>query len=188
MKRIAVAALLMASALVALGQERSREGRPGFEQAQVTLTRLVYVFTTETRGPDAISRSVMTHTTLATNLGLDAMEADSIVITDSITGGELLVRDIDAPGSGPVRFSQGAFPSGLMYEFLGLASSADDLMFSADGGATFEYAPTPGPRGTDPNVTHIRIHPKGAFAGWRGRSEPRPPSFQLKLRILLPQE
>ncbi len=186
MKKITVAALLMASALVALGQERSREGRTGFEQAQVTLTRLVYVFTTETRGPDAISRSVRTHTTLATNLGPDAMEADSIVITDSIpTGGELLVRDIDAPGSGPVRFSQGATPSGLTYEFLGLASSADDLMFSADSATTFEYAPTPGPRGTDPNVTHIRIHPKGAFAG---RSGPGLPSFRLKFRVLRPQE
>ena len=186
MKRIAVAALLMASALVALGQERSREGHTGFEQAQVTLTRVVSVFTPETRGPDAISRSVMTHTTLATNSGLDAMEADSIVITDSIpTGGELLVRDIDAPGSGPVRFSQGATPSGLTYEYLGLASSEDDLMFSADSGATFEYAPTPGPRGTDPNVTHIRIHPKGAFAG---RSGPGLPSFRLKFRVLRPQE
>ena len=182
------AALIVAWALVAFGAGHGREsGADSLEQAPgVTLTRLVFGFTAQTRGSDAVHGSLMTYATSATNSRQDAMAADTIVITDAIpTGGVLLVQDIDAAGSGPVRFRQGSTPSGLTYSFLGLASSTDDLMFSADGGNTFDYAPTSGPRGTDPKVTHIKIHPKGAFAG---RTELRPPSFQLEFRVLRAQE
>lgn len=37
---------------------------------------------------------------------------------------------------------------------------------------------------TDPNVTHLRVHPKGAFAGRNGAELP---SFQLKYRLQIRQ-
>ena len=58
-------------------------------------------------------------------------------------------------------------------------STSDDLLFSNDGGATFGYTPKPGQDGTDPDVTHVRISPKGVFAP---RSDAGLPSFQLKFR------
>ena len=102
-------------------------------------------------------------------------------MTDSIPpGAVLIVTDIDAPGAGPIQFRHGSPSSGLTYEFLGLGSSVDDLMFSDDDGATFTYPPQPGSAGTDPNVTHLRVHPKGAFAARNGAGLP---SFQLEYRL-----
>ena len=154
----------------------------------MVLTRLDSVFTepvAEPNDPDAVPARVMTRTILGTNLGSSAAGMDSTVITDSIPpGAELIVTDIEAPGAGPVGFRHGSPSSGLTYEFLGLGSSVDDLMFSDDAGATFAYTPQPGFAGTDPNVTHFRIHPKGAFAGRNGAGLP---SFQLKYRLRIRQ-
>ena len=42
--------------------------------------------------------------------------------------------------------------------------SGDDLSFSNNGGASFVYTPVANADGVDPNVTHIRINPKGSMA------------------------
>jgi hypothetical protein len=91
----------------------------------------------------------------------------------------MVVADIAGPGSGPVLFTQGSPTSGLAYSFVSLASGADDLEFSNDGGSTWTYAPTPGGSGTDPAVTHFRIRPTGAFAANAGTA----PSFTLSFRM-----
>lgn len=188
-RTIVVATLpVMAPALLALAQEPGSGEALKAEPADVVLTRVVSVFTepvAEPNDPDAVPARVMTRTVLATNLGSSAAGMDSTVITDSIPpSAELIVTDIDAPGAGPVGFRHGSPSSGLTYEFLGLGNSVDDLMFSDDAGATFAYTPEPGFAGTDPNVTHLRIHPKGAFAGRNGAGLP---SFQLKYRLQIRQ-
>ena len=184
-RTIVVAALpVMAPALLALAQEPGSGEALKAEPADVVLTRVVSVFTepvAEPNDPDAVPARVMTRTVFATNLGSSAAGMDSTVITDSIPpGAELIVTDIDAPRAGPVGFRHGSPSSGLTYEFLGLGNSVDDLMFSDDAGATFAYTPEPGFAGTDPNVTHLRVHLKGAFAGSNVAGLP---SFQLKYRL-----
>ncbi len=179
---------VMGTALLAVAQEPGSGEALKAEPADVVLTRLDSVFTgpvAEPNDPDAVPAKVMTRTILATNLGSSAAEMDSTVMTDSIPpGAELIVADIDAPGAGPIQFRHGSPSSGLSYEFLGLGSSVDDLMFSDDSGDTFAYTPQPGSAGTDPNVTHLRVHPKGAFAGKNGAGLP---NFQLKYQLQIRQ-
>ena len=182
MKRTAAALFLVAAASIAGAQEAKEEDRG--ELGTVLLTRVVSQFTEPVTGasvPGAPPRVVMTNTIFASNLGEAEVEKDSIFITEPIpSNSELIVMDIAAPGSGPVLFRQGPIPSRLSYEYLGLASSTDDLMFSDDGGTTFDHSPTARSNGTASRVTHIRINPKGAFAGKNGNQLP---SFQLKYRL-----
>ena len=59
----------------------------------------------------------------------------------------------------------GSIPSGLTYTFVALGDVSDDVAFSDDGGATFDYTPTADANGVDAAVDSIRINPKGRFAG-----------------------
>ncbi len=109
------------------------------------------------------------------------VDADSVTILDPIpVEGDLFVNDLGAPGSGPVQFSDGVPVSGLTYGFISLASGADDLFFSNDGGASFSYTPLPDADGYDANVTHIRIDPGGPLAAATAGGAP---SFSLTFRI-----
>jgi hypothetical protein len=67
-------------------------------------------------------------------------------------------------GTGPVLFQQGVPSSTLTYTFTSLASTTDDVEFSNNGGTTWTYVPTPNAYQVDPNVTHMRIRPKGVMA------------------------
>ncbi len=147
-----VAALpLMGTALLAVAQEPGSGEALKAEPADVVLTRLDSVFTgpvAEPNDPDAVPAKVMTRTVRATNLGSNAAEMNSTVMTDSIPpGAELIVTDIDVSGAGPIQFRHGSPSSELTYEYLELGSSVDDLMFSDDAGATFAYTPQPGTGG-----------------------------------------
>jgi hypothetical protein len=95
------------------------------------------------------------------------------------------VNDIGAAGSGPVAFSNGSLTSSLTYTYTSLASTTDDLAFSNNGGATWTYTPVPNANGVDPNVTNIRINPKGTFAGDPTPGAPSPSctaSFQVRIK------
>ncbi|MGH6633946.1 MAG: spore coat protein U domain-containing protein, partial [Sphingopyxis sp.] len=54
--------------------------------------------------------------------------------------------------------------SGLTYGFTSLSSTADDLEFSNNGGASWTYAPVADTNGVDANITHVRVRPKRAMA------------------------
>jgi hypothetical protein len=94
--------------------------------------------------------------------------------------GDLFVGDVGAPGSGPVEFADGSPSSGLTYTFISLASGADDLFFSDDGGVTFGYTPVPDADGYDAAVTHLRVEPTGALAPATAGGDP---SFSLRFRV-----
>ena len=107
---------------------------------------------------------------------------DSLIFIDALPPEiSLVVADIDPPNSGPVRFTDGATSSALTYTFTSLGSITDDIDFSNDGGATFTYTPTIGANGADPAITHIRVAPKGAFAGALSAN----PSFQLEFDAII---
>lgn len=91
--------------------------------------------------------------------------SNSIFVVDATPGAlDLHVADIAAAGAGPVRFQDGTPSSTLAFSFASLASQADDVDFSSDGGASWTYVPTPDPNGSDPAVTHIRVRPRGSMA------------------------
>ena len=107
--------------------------------------------------------------------------ANSIFVGDAVPAQmRLFVGDIGGAGSGPVLFSDGPPASTLTYGFISQASTTDDLEYSNDGGLTWAYVPSgPSilPDGTDPNITHIRLNPKGVMAASS--------SFNLSLRMVV---
>jgi len=131
--------------------------------------------------PRAIPGALVEYTVVVTNQGAGASDANSIQLADPIpANANLVVANIGGAGSGPVAFAQGTPSSTLVYTFTSLASGADSLEFSSDGGTTWTYVPTIGGDGTDANVTHLRIRPTGAFAA---RTGPTGPSFTIRFRI-----
>jgi hypothetical protein len=123
----------------------------------------------------------MLYTVMATNQGPGSTDADSLVVTDAVPANSwIFVGDIDTPGSGPVLFEDGTTASGLGYTFTSLDSTTDDLEFSADAGATYDYTPVPDVGGYDEKVTNIRVKPTGSFAASDGTNHP---SFSLKFKV-----
>ncbi len=119
----------------------------------------------------------------AENIGNGAVDNGSVILTDSLPPEiALSVADIDGAGSGPVRFIDGAPPSGLNLNFGGLAAPGDDIAFSNDNAASFTYTPVPNASGTDSNITHIRISPSGTFIAQSGSS---PPSFAVEFEAVI---
>jgi uncharacterized repeat protein (TIGR01451 family) len=137
-----------------------------------------------TTNPKAIPGATLAYLVTVTNLGGAPVDSDTIVMTDPVpTDSAVFVGDLGAPGSGPVAFADGVEASGLSYTFVSLASAADDLEFSNDGGATFTYVPVPDASGFDASVTHLQVNPKGVFAATTALTDPNSPSFNLTFRI-----
>lgn len=112
-----------------------------------------------------------------------AVDTDTVQVVVPVPAGtRLFVGDTGAPGSGPVRFVDGTPASGLSYAYGGAASTTDDVAFSRDGGATWAHAPVPGPDGTDPTVTHLRITPRGKPACTVAAS---PGAFELQFDAVI---
>lgn len=131
--------------------------------------------------PKAIPGAVMLYTLVTTNAGPGTADADTTVLTDLVPANtDVFVGDIDGPGSGPVRFADGATSSALTFTFTSLASSTDDVAFSNDSGATYTYTPVPDGSGFDSAVTHLRINPQGVFAAASGGNNP---SFSLEFQV-----
>lgn len=100
---------------------------------------------------------------------------NSVIVTDAIPANLSLFVGTYAPGPGPIAFAAGS--SALTYGFTSLTSTADDLEFSNNGGASWTYGPTADANGVDATVTHVRIRPKGAMAPGS--------SFTINLRALV---
>jgi uncharacterized repeat protein (TIGR01451 family) len=135
--------------------------------------------------PKRIPGAAVRYDVTVTNTGFGTVNANTVYIVDAIPANtDLYVNDIAGAGSGPVAFSNGAPTSALTYTFTSLASTTDDVSFSNDGGATYSYTPVPNGSGVDPNVTHLRINPKGTFAGDPVPGAPSPSctaSFRVRI-------
>ena len=133
--------------------------------------------------PFAIPGSVIEYVVTVANEGSGVADSDSFGITDSIPADScMVVADIGGAGSGPVLFTDGSPGSNLDYTFIALDSAIDDIAFSANGGSTYDYAPSPGANGCDPSVTNIAISPTGAFAADTGSG---PPEAQFLFRVIV---
>ncbi len=134
-----------------------------------------------TSSPKAIPGALVEYTITPSNQGDSAADNNSISIVDVIpTATALYVGDINTVGSGPVNFIDGAVASGLAYNFINLGSTTDNVSFSNDNGATFNYTPVADADGLDTNVTHIKITPTGQFSA---NTAAGAPSCQVKFRV-----
>ena len=134
-----------------------------------------------TVNPKAIPGAVLLYSLNVSNGSAGYPDSNSVAVVQSVPEqASLYVGDLGSAGSGPVAFVQGSPPSGLAYSYSSLASTTDDLAFSNNGGASFAYTPAPDASGFDPAVTHIRVSPKGLFAGNSGSGSP---SFTISYRI-----
>jgi hypothetical protein len=130
--------------------------------------------------PKSIPGAVKLYTITVTNQGAGALDSNSVLIVDPVpTNTRLFVGNLGAPGSGPVQFVNGTPSSALSWTFTALNNLVDDLDFSNDGGANWNYVPVPDAAGYDAAVTHIRMRPKGVMPGVGGGN----PNFQLLFRV-----
>ena len=128
-----------------------------------------------------IPGAILARSLVVTNSSSGSSDANSVAIVARVPSRtRLFVRDLGATGSGPVSFTQGSPSSQLSYAYSSLASTTDDLAFSNDGGVSFGYTPVPDATGYDAAVTHLRIAPKGTFAGTTGSGNP---GFTLGFRV-----
>jgi len=124
-------------------------------------------------GSYALPGKPMIYTIAVESSGNLPIDADAVVLIDNLPPETAFqVTDIDGAGSGPIRFLDGSPASGLSYSYLGLSDMTDDVDFSNDGGLTFGYSPLDNGAGVDPNITHIRINPKGIFLPETGSGNP----------------
>jgi trimeric autotransporter adhesin len=153
-------------------------------EASLTVAKSSIAFSdpyNNTTNPKRIPGGFVTYSVVTTNGGAGTVDNNTTVLVDPIPANTaLFVNDVGGAGSGPVAFTNGSPSSGLSYTFTSLASPTDDLSFSNDGGATFTYTPVPDANGVDANVTHIRINPKGIFAGNAG---PPSPNWTVSFRV-----
>ena len=128
-----------------------------------------------TANPKLIPGAVAEYTIAVASPPTYAMTANSVRVADPTPAGmDLRVVDIGATGSGPAAFAQGTPSSTLTYNFGGLASTSDNIEFSNNGGATWNYVPTANANGVDPAVTNVRVAPQGTMVAGSG--------FSLRLR------
>ncbi len=131
-----------------------------------------------TTNPKSIPGALEDYTLRVSNTGQGTHDVDAMSIEDAIAPDvELFVGDLGGAGSGPVVFTQGSPTSTLTWTFTSLASAADDIEFSSDGGATWSYVPAVT---YDPAVTNVRLAPSGRIAGSLGAGDPY---FELRFRV-----
>jgi len=149
------------------------------------VTKLVQPISDPTNGtnfPKSIPGSMQRYTVRVTNQGAGGVDNNTVIISDKLnTSTKMYVLDLGAPGSGPIAFINGTPTSGLTWTFTSLNSTADDVDFSNDGGATWTYVPVADADGCDANITDIRMKPKGTMPGQGTGS----PTFELQFRVLV---
>jgi uncharacterized repeat protein (TIGR01451 family) len=106
----------------------------------------------------AIPAARVDYTIRVENRGLGTVDLGTVIVTDAIPARtRLYVGNLNGAGSGPVVVTNGTPSSGLGYLFTSLASTADNVDFSNDGGATWNYTPVPDADGFDGTVTNLRV-------------------------------
>ncbi|AWW74472.1 proprotein convertase, P [Erythrobacter sp. KY5] len=115
-----------------------------------------------TTNPKAIPGATIEYLITVTNTGGSATDVDTVTVWDDGPADAKLCL-IDRAG-GPVIFNDPSGNSDLTYSFASLASTTDDVEFSNDDGASFNYTPVDDGLGCDGAVTDFRVRPNGAFA------------------------
>jgi hypothetical protein len=129
--------------------------------------------------PKAIPASVLEYEMLVSNVPSDLAVQRGPVIANPVPEQlSLFVGDIGT-GSGPFAYEPASSGSGFDCKFESLSNPADCVEFSDNGGASFDYSPTPDREGFDPNITHIRFRLQPGIQPDR----PQTSSFILRYRM-----
>jgi len=125
-------------------------------------------------GPKAIPGALVQYTVAVVNQGIGPVDADSLVITDPLPPDSALY--VSTATGDPLSFMDGTTASGLAFNY------TSDVTFSnqPDGGAPYNYLPSPDPQGFDPDITGYRVAPTGSMNGATGGNTP---SFNITLRV-----
>lgn len=146
----------------------------------VSVTKVSSVVSDPVNGaanPKAIPGAVVEYLISVTNTGDEAADADSVSVTDDAPADAKMCLASFGGGSGPIFFNAGTPSSGLTFSYLSLDSTADDIEFSSDGGASWTYVPSPDSDGCDANISNFRIEPGGSFAASA--------TFSLRVRFVI---
>ena len=118
-----------------------------------------------TTDPKAIPGSRRRASITIANPDIVALDRDTLALVLPVASGTIVALDGDGTGSGPVvQTTDGSPASRLTLSYVSPSSTADDVDFSSDGGATWTYVPTAGDTTSEAMVTHIRIRPQGSMA------------------------
>ena len=127
----------------------------------------------------AIPDSIVEYSVGVDNSGFGYVDINTIVLSDPLASGTTFY--FGSPLN-PATFVDGLTASGLSFTFISLASTADDIDFSNDGGSSF-ITPSVDANGfdiTSPPINFIRLNPKGEFRGSDGVNDP---SMQINFRV-----
>ena len=103
--------------------------------------------------PKAIPGARVRYLVDVSNRGRGSGDTNSYVVIDEIPSDTRLY----VAGGDPFNFIDGTPPSMISFNFTNLNDPNDDVSFSNDDGASYNYTPSPGADGSDPAVTHIRM-------------------------------
>ena len=130
--------------------------------------------------PKAIPNAIVEYTILVKNSGFGYTDNNTLVINDPLPANTSFF--FGSPLD-PTTFTDGVIPSGLVFSFISLASTGDDIAFSNNGGTSF-ITPNIDGSGFDitvPPINFISINPKGTFKG--SDDGVSTPSFEIKFRV-----
>jgi hypothetical protein len=100
-----------------------------------------------------------------TNPDLVAIDNNTLGLNVAVPSGTMIALDGDGTSSGAFLSSMDGTPaSSLTVTYSAPESTADDVDFSADRGATWSYVPVPGNDASQAAVTNVRLRPKGTMA------------------------
>lgn len=115
--------------------------------------------------PRNIPGTLVKQTITGSSQGIVSPDSDTVAIDLPIPANmKFHLGDIGAAGSGPVTFADGTISSGLGFTYTALDSMTDNLEFSKDNGATWDYVPVVGTDKTDPLINRVRITLPGTLA------------------------
>ena len=146
----------------------------------VSVTKVSSVVSDPVNGstnPKAIPGAVVEYLISVTNTGAEAADADSVSVTDDAPADAKMCLSSFGGGNGPIVFNAGTPSSGLTFSYISLDSTADDLEFSSDGGASWNYVPSPDSEGCDASISNFRVETGGSFAAAA--------TFSLRVRFVI---
>jgi len=128
--------------------------------------------------PKQVPGSFQRYRVTVTNTGVGSVDASTLVIADVVPADTELF--VSSGGGPPVQFFDGSTPSGLTFSYPTSVTYSNQ----PGGAAPYSYTPTANGNGVDPNVTNLRINPKGTFAGDPTPGTPSPSctaSFRVRI-------
>lgn len=117
-----------------------------------------------TSNPKSVPGSRQRSTAVATNPDIVALDSNTVAVVLRTPAHASVAFDGDGTSSTFLKFTDGATASTLTTSYASPASTADDVDFSSDGGATWTYAPVSTDAASVAAINAMRVRLKGAMA------------------------